>query len=376
MWYAELAVRPGAPGSVEAELVAACGASSRGVALVDAPAAWPGSSRAARAGPAGRPRARRRGRTRSRCPSRCTCRPGRAGTPAGWCPCRRAPGPGRRRAASLRSRAPPSPQMKFLVSWKLCAANRPRLPSGSPAPGAEEAVRVVLDQRDVGPVGEHPADALHVAGDAGVVDHHDRAHGVVEQRREVLRVEAERARLDVAEQQPCALPGERERRGRERERRHDDGVTRVRGRAASRTARAPPCTRWSAAPPRRRSRSASSSAARAANSPPDGGVAALDRLLDVLQLAALDRALLNGMLGSSGCSCWSVKVTPRSRAVPAARAAAVRDDGSAPGRWSSKYVAHGARRRSSGSDGIGSAALVELLPGRPAGSPGRRRGAA
>ena len=66
------------------------------------------------------------------------------------------------------------------------------------------------------------------------------------------------------------------------------------------------------------------------------------------------------MLGSSGCSCWSVKVTPASGVVPAARAAAVRDDGSAPGRGRGSRCA-GRAARSWGSDGDRLRALVEPL---------------
>ena len=39
--------------------------------------------------------------------------------------------------------------MKFLVSWKLSAEKRPKLPSGSPGSG-EQTVRVVL--HEVGPL--------------------------------------------------------------------------------------------------------------------------------------------------------------------------------------------------------------------------------
>ena len=150
--------------------------------------------------PRGRPPARPTSRTRSRCRARSTCRPGPGRTPCGRCPCRRAPRPGPRRAVSFSSRAPPSPQTKFLVSWKLERREAADAAERLAAPAAEEAVRVVLDDRDVGTVLEDLADAVDVAGDAAVVHHDDRAHGVVEQLGEVLGVGAEGLGLDVAEE--------------------------------------------------------------------------------------------------------------------------------------------------------------------------------
>ena len=98
---------------------------------------------------------------------------------------------------------------------------------GLAGPASEQRVRGVLDDGDVGPVLEHLAYAGDVARDAGVVHEHDGPHGVVEQLGEVLGVDAERARLDVAEQQPGSLPRERERARGEGERRHDHRVVRA-----------------------------------------------------------------------------------------------------------------------------------------------------
>ncbi len=125
---------------------------------------------------------------------------------------------------SLRSSAPPSPQVKFLVSWKLRAAKRPRVPSCWSVPGPEQTVGVVLDQGDVRPRGQHGADALDVAGDARVVHHDHRADGLVQQGGEVGGVETEGPPLDVAEDQAGTLSRVGERRRREREGGHDHRV--------------------------------------------------------------------------------------------------------------------------------------------------------
>ena len=50
-------------------------------------------------------------------------------------------------AASLMSRAPPSPQCTFFVSWKLRAARLPKLPSGRSSIGREDPLGGVLDKR-------------------------------------------------------------------------------------------------------------------------------------------------------------------------------------------------------------------------------------
>ena len=71
---------------------------------------------------------------------------------AGRCPCRRGPRPGPTSRGSLSSSAPPSPQTKFLVSWKLRRREPAEAAERLAAPAAEQAVRVVLDDRDVGPV--------------------------------------------------------------------------------------------------------------------------------------------------------------------------------------------------------------------------------
>ena len=65
---------------------------------------------------------------------------------------------------------------------------------------------------------------VDVAGDARVVHDDDGTHVLVEQAREVFGVDAQRARLDVAEHQAGALSGEGERGAGEGERRHDHGV--------------------------------------------------------------------------------------------------------------------------------------------------------
>ncbi len=98
------------------------------------------------------------------------------------------------------------------------AAERPA------APPAEQAVGVVLDDRDVGTVLEDLADPVEVAGDAGVVNDHDGPHRVVEQLGEVARVGAEGLGLDVAEEHPGALADVGERGADEGEGRHDHRV--------------------------------------------------------------------------------------------------------------------------------------------------------
>ena len=109
---------------------------------------------------------------------------------------------------------------------------------------AEQPVRVVLDEVDVA-VGDRRLDAVDVAADAGVVDRHDGADGVV--RSSVARgarVEAERLALDVAEERAGALAREGERGRDERERRHDDGVAGPEVEQQRASSRARRCTTW------------------------------------------------------------------------------------------------------------------------------------
>ena len=75
---------------------------------------------------------------------------------------------------SLTRSAPPSPQVKFFVSWKLCVASAPNVPSGRPRAGSEEPVGVVLDDRDAARPRDLE-DRVHLAADAGVVHGDDRA---------------------------------------------------------------------------------------------------------------------------------------------------------------------------------------------------------
>ena len=116
--------------------------------------------------------------------------------------------------------APPSPQLKFFVSWKLWAARPPKLPSGRPAVRAEQAVGVVLDHREAMPAGDRQ-DRVHLAADAGVVHGHDRPGARRDGRSQQALVEVERVRADVGEDRPGAAQDERVRRGDEGEGRHD-----------------------------------------------------------------------------------------------------------------------------------------------------------
>jgi hypothetical protein len=86
---------------------------------------------------------------------------------------------------------------------------------------------VVLDQRDFRPVDQRSPDPGHVARNAGIVDGHHGPDPVVEQRLQMRRVEPQRLRLDIAEEQLSPLTHEGERRRGEREGRYDDGVARV-----------------------------------------------------------------------------------------------------------------------------------------------------
>ena len=88
---------------------------------------------AARAAPAGRPRrARSAGRT-SRSRPRYICRPGPARNLVRLVPFSRRIWARSTKRASLMSSAPPSPEITFLVSWKLSAPRWPMPPSGRPS---------------------------------------------------------------------------------------------------------------------------------------------------------------------------------------------------------------------------------------------------
>ena len=112
------------------------------------------ASRASSLRPAGtRPGCPTAGSSSRRRP-RCTCRPGRGRSGCGWCPSRGGSRPARRARGSLITSAPPSPQVRFLVSWKLSVEVAPTLPSGAAAVAAEQAVRVVLDHRQAVAAGD------------------------------------------------------------------------------------------------------------------------------------------------------------------------------------------------------------------------------
>ena len=174
---------------------------------------------------------------------RCTCRPGRGRSGCGWCPSRAGSRRARRSAGSLISSAPPSPQVKFLVSWKLCVGQR-----------AEGAERLAL-----GSVPNRPcalssttampcapamaSDRVHLAADAGVV-HRRRWPGARrDQRFELRLVEVQRVGADVGEDRARAAQDE----GVDRREKVKEGtITSSPGpsRAAAPPSRARGCRRW------------------------------------------------------------------------------------------------------------------------------------
>ena len=206
-----------------------------------------GSSCAARVGRRDTPRARRSARTRSRRPATSTCRPDRGGTPGGWCPCGTATCARATSSARLTMRAPPSPQMKFFVSWKLSEAKRPRLPSGRPSRRPNRPCALSSTSSARGQAVEHVADPVDVAADPGVVDRHDGAHRRVHELGEVAR---DRGRAwcprcrRTARGRPDGRTPVRWSRSRTTGR---PRCRRARCRAASRSSRARRCTTSSAA---------------------------------------------------------------------------------------------------------------------------------
>src|SRR5699024_1311006 len=86
---------------------------------------------------------------------------------------------------------------------------------GFAAPPTQQAVGIVFDDSDIGPVGQNFADTGDIARNAGVMHWHNGAHRIVQQLGKMARVKTERARLDIAKQQLGSLTCERKRRGSE-----------------------------------------------------------------------------------------------------------------------------------------------------------------
>ncbi len=101
-------------------------------------------------------------------------------------------------AGSFTSKAPPSPQVMFLVSWKLRQPSDPSVPSARPRQVASKpcaASSITVRRCSAG----HGEDAVHVAGDAGIVHRQDGLAARAQRRRDQRLVQVQRVGADVDE---------------------------------------------------------------------------------------------------------------------------------------------------------------------------------
>ena len=182
--------------------------------------------------------------------------------------------------------------MKFFVSWKLSAAEAAEASERPAAVRAEQAVRVVLDDRDVA-VADRGLDAGHVAADARVVHGHDGAHR--RRRRAASRGARDRGRASRARCRRTGAWRPRARTPSAVDVNVNDGTTTVSSgprsssiAAISSAAVHEVVSSTSGAPSQSREQLAAARGER----PRARRVAGLDRGLDVRELVALERRLV------------------------------------------------------------------------------------
>ena len=174
----------------------------------------------ARAARAETPPAGRTAGSSSRRRPTCTCRPARGRTGCGSVPFSRMISARSTRRGSLMSSAPPSPQVKFFVSWKLCVAERAERAEVAaavacrtgrarcPRPPAMPCARAIVEDR------VHLARRRRRSAPATIALRARR-----DQRARAALVEVQRVGPDVDEHRPRAAQHERVGRRDERERR-------------------------------------------------------------------------------------------------------------------------------------------------------------
>ena len=208
------------------------------------PSSAPESAHAPRVAREETPRGRRTARSWSRHRPTSTCRPRRERTERGLVPLSRRISARSANSFALTTRAPPSPHVKFFVSWKLRVAS---LAEGTQRPAGkspEQAVGIVLHQPEVVPVGER-AQGFHFASHAGIVNRNDRFRAVRDGVRHETFVEIQGVGSDVHEHGPGTAQRESICRRDEGERRHDHFVARREVEKKVLPSRGRRCTMWS-----------------------------------------------------------------------------------------------------------------------------------
>ena len=118
---------------------------------------------------------------------------------------------------------PPSPEVMFLVGYRLNMAKVPKLPTFLPLRAGAVGLGCVLIEIDA-PLRGEPAEALDVEGVAVQVDRHDALGLLRDQRGDVVGVQGVVVQLDVSEDRSRAGQCDRVAGGGEGEGRHDDFV--------------------------------------------------------------------------------------------------------------------------------------------------------
>ncbi len=184
-------------------------------------------------------------RARSCCPRRprCTCRPRPRKKAARFVPFSRAISARRATSGSATTRAPPSPQVTFFVSWKLRQPGVAERAEGASAPGGGEPLRRVLDHAQAAAAGE-VEEGLHVGRDARVVHGEDRGRAGRDAPLDVRGVEARASSSSMsAKTGPSAHAQHGVGARDEGERRADDLLAGADARAPAGPARARACRR-------------------------------------------------------------------------------------------------------------------------------------